>query len=205
MTKPGGSALGYLWAPLAEWEVIQMCCSTALFQVQWMCSVEFCLIFSTFSVPASAAVNFWSIFHQSKWCCLQLWFDLCSCQTEALIESPKSMQLLLVLGTGKAANSTRGRTFPGTLSSNVTPSLQTSPFTGEIEQDRWGNGKIVTSKRSVSCLLCFKHQSTHHHCYCRSDSWWPEARSAAVHCTVPAWIPEAITDFSERWSSSEPF
>lgn len=165
-----------------------MCCSTAPFQVQWMCSVEFCLIFSTFSVPASAAVNFWSIFHQRKWCCLQLWFDLSSCQTEALIESSKSVQLLLVLGTGKAANSASGRTFPGIPSNSVTPYLQTSPSTSKIEQERWGNGRmvIVTCKRSSSCLSCSNHQSTHQHCYCRSGSWWPEARSTAVHCTVPA-------------------
>lgn len=31
-----------------------------------MCRVEFCLIFSTFSVPASGAVNSWSIFHQEN-------------------------------------------------------------------------------------------------------------------------------------------
>ena len=189
MIKPAGSALRlYLSAPLAEWGVIQMCCSTAPFQVRWICSVEFCLIFSTFSVPASAAVNFWSIFHQRKWCCLQLWFDFYSCQTEALIESSESVQLLHMLRTGKAANSASRRTFPGTPSSSVTPSLQTSPSTSKIEQDRWGNRRmvIVTSKRSSSCLPCSSHQSAHHHCYCRSGSWWPEARSAAVHCTVPA-------------------
>lgn len=125
----------YLWTLLAEWGVIQMCCSTASFQVQWMCSVEFCLIFSTFSVPASAAVNLWSIFHQRKWCCLQLWFDLYSCQTGASLESSKSVQPL-VLGTGKAANSASGRTLPGTRSSSVTPTLQTSPSASKIEQDR---------------------------------------------------------------------
>lgn len=45
---------------------------------------------------------------------------------------------------------------------------------------------IVTSKRSSSYFPCSNHQSAHHHCYCWSGSWWPEARSAAVHCTVPA-------------------
>lgn len=45
---------------------------------------------------------------------------------------------------------------------------------------------IVTSKRSSSYFPCSNHQSAHRHCYCWSGSWWPEARSAAVHCTVPA-------------------
>lgn len=159
-----------------------MCCSIAPFQVQWTCSVEFCLIFSTFSLPASTAVNFWGVFHQKKQCCVQLWFDLYSCQTEASIESSKSVQLLHVLGRGKAANSAPGRTLPGTPSSSVTPSLQNSPSTSKIEQDRWGNGRmvIVTSKRSSSCLPCSNHQSTHHHRYCRSGSWQSEAGSAAV-------------------------
>lgn len=43
-----------------------MCCSTAHLQEQWMCRVEFCLIFSTSSVPASGAVNSWNIFHQEN-------------------------------------------------------------------------------------------------------------------------------------------
>lgn len=114
--------------------------------------------------------------------------DLCSCWIEASIESSKPVQLLLVLGTEKAANSAYNRTFRGTPSSSVTPYLQASPSTSEIQQDSWGNGRmvIVMSKRSSSCLPCSNHQSTRHHCYCGSGSWWPEAGCAAVHCTRPA-------------------
>ncbi|CAN0181920.1 unnamed protein product, partial [Bubo scandiacus] len=56
-----------------------------------------------------------------------------------------------------------GRTFPGTPSSSVTPSLQTSPSTSKIEQVRWGNGRmvIVISKRSSSCLPCSNQPPTH--------------------------------------------
>ena len=181
-----------LWAPLAEWEVIQMCCSTAPFQVPWMCSVEFCLIFSTFPVPASAAVNFWSIFHHRKWCCLQLWFDLCSCQTEASIESPKSVQFLLVLETGKAANSASGSTFPSTPSSSVIPYLQTSS-TSEIEQDMWGNGRMVTvtSKRSSGCLSYFNHQSTNHHWVAAGDLKLGLLQFIAL-CQLATWLSVAL-------------
>lgn len=113
--------------------------------------------------------------------------DLYSCWTEASSESSKPVHLL-VLGTEKAANSAYSRTFRGIPSSSVTPYLQTSPSTSEIQQDGWGNERmvIVMSKRSSSCLPCSNHQFTHHHCYCRSGSWWPEAESAAVHCTLPA-------------------
>lgn len=88
-----------------------------------------------------------------KWCfnSLQLWFDVSQCQTEALTERSVSLQLLLVLEAGKAANFASGRTFPGTPNSSVSLPQQTSVASNKQNWAGWmGDGMMVIATPRVS-------------------------------------------------------